>query len=296
LYGAAQRSHSQQEDLIMFLFDWLSTLPILVVGGIVAALMTIAVIVGSTLRARQDRGLETPREADGGEGYLVSAVLGLLALLMGFTFSLAIDRFEARRVLVLEEANAIGTAYLRAQLLEQPHRKRVGDILVAYTDNRLDLATAAPDRVPALLQRNDAMITDLWAATSVAFVTIKGMDFSSTFVDSINTVIDLDAARKMARAARVPSTVFAVLVVYLVVTSAVLGYVLVGQRRRLAAGFTLALLATSFLLILDIDRPRLGGVQESQAAMEALRDSLKAQSPAVYDRYLGPTAPTPSAP
>lgn len=279
----------------MFLFNWLSTLPIVIVGGIVAALMTTAVIIGSTLRARQDRELETPRDADGGEGYLVSAVLGLLALLMGFTFSLAIDRYETRRVLVLEESNAIGTAYLRAQLLEQPHRKRVSDILVAYTDNRLDLATASSDRTRALLQRNDAMLTDLWAATVAAFGTIKGLDFSSTFVNSINTVIDLDAARKTARMARVPSLVFAVLVVYLVMTSAVLGYALVGRRRRLAAGFTLALLASSFLLILDIDRPRMGGVQESQAAMEALRDSLKAQSPAVYDRYIAP-APAASAP
>ena len=139
------------------------------------------------------------------------------------------------------------------------------------------------------------MLTDLWAATAAAFGMIKTLDFSSSFVNSINTVIDLDAARKTARMARVPSLVFAVLVVYLVMTSAVLGYALVGRRRRLAAGFTLALLASSFLLILDIDRPRMGGVQESQAAMEALRDSLKAESPAVYDRYIVP-APAASAP
>lgn len=280
----------------MPLFSWLSTLPILVVGGIVFAAMVIAAIVGFTLRARHDRRKGAGDESDGAEGYLVSAVLGLLALLMGFTFSLAIDRFEARRALVLEESNAIGTAYLRAQLLEQPHRKRVGDILVAYTDNRLALATASPDQAPPLLARNDAMLTDLWAATAAAFVTIKGMDFSSTFVDSINTVIDLDAARKAAREVRVPSEVFAILVVYLVVTSAVLGYVLVGPRGRLAAGFTLVLLATSFLLILDIDRPRLGGVQESQRPMEHLRDSLKAQPPQVFDRYIGAAALEPVAP
>ena len=279
----------------MFMFNWLSTLPIYAVASIVAVAMAIAAIVGSVMRAWRDRR-RGPQEADGAEGYLVSAVLGLLALLTGFTLSLAIDRFEARRVLVLEEANAIGTAYLRAQLLEQPHRKRVGDILVAYTDNRIDLATASTDRVPALLKRNDAMLTDLWAATAAAFTTIKGMDFSSTFVDSINNVIDLDASRKAARAARVPSAVFAFLVVYLVVSSAVLAYALVGQRRRLAAGFTLVLLGTSFVLVLDIDRPRTGGVQESQRPMEMMRDGLKAQPPEVFDRYLSPVTPAPTAP
>lgn len=280
----------------MFLFNWLSTFPILAVGGIVFVAMVIAAIIGFTLRARRDGRQPPGQEADGAEGYLVSAVLGLLALLMGFTFSLAIDRFETRRALVLEESNAIGTAYLRAQLLEQPHRKRVGDILVAYTDNRLALATASPSQAPALLANNDAMLTDLWAATAAAFVTIKGLDFSSTFVDSINTVIDLDAARKAAREVRVPSEVFTILVVYLIVTSAVLGYVLVGPRGRLAAGFTLALLATSFLLILDIDRPNVGGVQASQRPMEQLRDSLREQPPQVFDRYTGAVAPAPAAP
>ena len=82
-----------------------------------------------------------------------------------------------------------------------------------------------------------------------------------------------------------PSAVFAFLVAYLVATSAVLGYFLIGQRRRVAAAFTLVLLGTSFLLILDIDRPRMGSVQESQLPMEMLRDGLMAQPSETFDRY-----------
>lgn len=267
---------------------WLNNAPLLILGGGTLILMTMAVGAGVALRAWNDGGRQIGKKGeDGGlEGYVVSAVLGLLALLMGFTFSLAVDRFETRRTLVLEEANAIGTTYLRAQLLEQPHRERISRLLVNYTDNRIALAKAPPDRVAPLLAANDRMLTDLWAATASAFVTIKGIDFSSTFVDGVNNVIDLDAARKTARMARVPSEVFFVLFVYLVVTAGVLGYVFVGNRGRGAAIFMLVLLTLSLLLILDIDRPNKGGIRESQTAMEQLRATFKSQPPIVFDRYL----------
>jgi len=263
----------------------LSDLPILIVGALVFAAMIGAALAGGLLRAWQDRRPGAADEPDGAEGYLVSAVLGLLALLMGFSFSLAVDRFETRRVLVLEEANAIGTAYLRTQLLDPPHRERIDRILVNYTDNRIALAKASPGDNKDLLRQNDALITDLWAATSAAFVTIKGMDFSSAYLDSINSLIDLDASRKAARAARVPSEVFAILIIYMIATSAVLGYVLIGVRGRIAAGFALVLLAVSYLLVVDIDRPGRGGVRESQAPLEQLRDQLRSQQPDIYDRY-----------
>ena len=267
---------------------WLNNAPLLILGGGTLILMTMAVGAGVALRAWNDGGRQIGKKGeDGGlEGYVVSAVLGLLALLMGFTFSLAVDRFETRRTLVLEEANAIGTTYLRAQLLEQPHRERISRLLVNYTDNRIALAKAPPDRVAPLLAANDRMLTDLWAATASAFVTIKGIDFSSTFVDGVNNVIDLDAARKTARMARVPSEVFFVLFVYLIVTAGVLGYVFVGNRGRGAAIFMLVLLTLSLLLILDIDRPNKGGIRESQTAMEQLRATFKSQPPTVFDRYL----------
>ena len=74
---------------------------------------------------------------DNQEGYIVSGVLGLLALMLGFTLAMAVDRFDTRRVLVLQDANAIGTTYLRAQLLDEPHRSRISRLLVDYTDNRI---------------------------------------------------------------------------------------------------------------------------------------------------------------
>lgn len=271
--------------------QWLSTAPLLLIALVLFGAMVLAAALGVALRAWRDRRRQEDEEDEAGqEGYIVSAVLGLLALLLGFTFSLAVDRFDARRLLVLEEANAIGTTYLRAQLLPEPHRARMSDLLIRYTDNRLALARTPLREAPPLLKANDQLVTDMWAATSAAFPSIQGLDFSSAYLDSVNHVIDLDASRKAARAARVPAEVFVVLFVYLVVTAAVMGYVLRGLRGRLAACFLLALLTLSLLLVIDIDRPLGGGVSEAQGPMEALSVSLKAQPPQVFDRWRTPPA------
>jgi hypothetical protein len=115
-------------------------------------------------------------EGSGQEGYIVSGVLGLLALLLGFTFSLAIERYEGRRALVLEEANDIGTTYLRAQLLPSPHRERVSNVLVVYTSNRIALAQAqGPGHGAgcAAAHQNDQLLTDLWAETVAVMPSIR---------------------------------------------------------------------------------------------------------------------------
>jgi len=200
---------------------------------------------------------------------------------------MAVERFDARRLLVLEEANAIGTAYLRSQVLPEPHRGRMSELFVRYTDNRVVLAKAEPGSAAQkqLLASNDALLTDIWAGTAAAFDSIKELDFSSEYIDSVNSVIDLDASRKIARLARVPTEVFGVLFLYVVVTSAIMGYVLRGMRGRLAGAVLLALITLSMTLILDINRPVHGAISESQRPMEELRKSLAAQPPAVFDKW-----------
>ncbi|MGH6997703.1 MAG: hypothetical protein ACREEO_05875 [Phenylobacterium sp.] len=269
-----------------FLKGWVDGAPLLVLGVAILAMMAAGLAVGVMFRRRHDR-IRRHGE-DGQEGYVVSAVLGLLALLMGFTFALAVDRFEARRGLVVEEANAIGTAYLRTQLLPQPHRARISGLLVDYAENRVALGRTSAVQNPQLLVKNDRLVIDLWAATAAGFQAVKGLDFSSAYLDSMNTLIDLDTSRKAARTVHVPTEVFLVLMIYLVVTAGVLGYVLSGPRGRAAAVFMLGLLWMSMLLIVDIDRPTRGGVRESQAPMQWTLETLKTTPPATYDRWLTP--------
>lgn len=278
------------------LSNWLETGPTWAIALFAVFLMACAAGIGIAVRehhARADATLGREHD-DQYEGYIVSAVLGLLALLLGFTFSMAVDRFDARRLLVLEEANAIGTTYLRTQLMEEPHRGRISRLLVAYTDNRLELATARnPEQARPLLLTNDRLVDELWVATVAAWPTLRDYDFSSAYLESMNNVIDLDASRKAARLVRVPPTVFVVLFVYMVMTAGVMGYVLRGARGRSAGGFMLLLLVLALALIFDIDRPMRGGITEGQGPMERLRTMLHNSPPATYDRLRLQDAGTP---
>jgi hypothetical protein len=283
---------SGNSDVLTSSLAWLDDASLPLLGAVLLTGMVAAAIGGHVFRVNQNRRDEkkaVTHLSEGQEGYIVSAVLALLALLLGFTFSLATDRFDARRILVLQHANAIGTAYLRSQLLGEPHRSRLSHLLIEYTDNLVILAKAPPKQVAPLLANDDRLMTDIWAATAAGFDSIKNIDFSSTFVDSINNLIDMDGARRAARQAHVPTTVFAVLLIYIVVAAGVLGYLLSTPRGRFAAIFLMGLLTLSLLLIIDIDRPTRGTIRESQASMEQLLKSLKSQPISVYDRWRTPS-------
>jgi len=274
--------------MLTIILDWTNEIPTWLLGLLLLAGALVVAFAGHTLRSRGDRrrkatgsGLAT----DNQEGYIVSGVLGLLALMMGFTLAMAVDRFDARRGLVLQEANAIGTTYLRAQLLDEPHRARISKLLVDYTDNRIVLARARRGENAKLLADNDRMITDLWSATAAAFETISDLDFSTAFIDTVNEVINLDTARKTSRLAHVPTAVLVVLSIYVVVTGAVMGYVLTGFRGQVAGSFLITLLIVCLAVIVDLERPTVGGIVESQAPMELLRESLENQPPEVFDRW-----------
>jgi hypothetical protein len=266
--------------------QWIAATPLVLVGIMVLAAM--ALVAGAGYRLRQHkRGGDEARGAhsDSQENYLGSAVFGLLALLLGFTYSLAIHRYEMRRELVLAEANAIGTTYLRAQMLGEPHRTRLSGLLVAYIDNRIALGEAGRGATAPLLAVNDRIIADLWAAQVAAFDSIRTLPFSAASAETMNNLIDLDMARKSARNVRLPDEVFAILLIYMVVTAGVLGYALSDRRGRLAAGFLMGLFTLALVMVIDVDRPTSGAIRESQLPMELTRAALKAQPPASFDRY-----------
>jgi len=257
--------------------------PLWAVGLLLFGGMAAAAYLGTLGRRRWENrrtGAADDGETETHEGYIVSAVLGLLALLMGFTFSLAVDRFDARRELVREEANAIGVAYLRAQLLDEPYRDRTRQLLSRYLDNRIALAKARPGHNKPLLVRNDALMAALWSTTVEAFPSIREYDWSSAYLDTINRLTELDTSRKVARLARVPTVVFEVLIVYMITSAFVLGYVLRGRLGHVAAGALLALFTVALVLILDIDRPIGGGIDESQRPMEMIQLQMAAAPPA----------------
>lgn len=257
-----------------FLTDLIDTNSLVVIGFGLMALMFGAALSGYAIRRLPPTGATDIGEGDGQQAYIVSAVLGLLALLLGFTFSLALDRFEDRRALVIEEANAIGTTFLRVQLLPEPERGQFSRTLASYVDIRIALA-GAPDRTGRLAERNDKAIIEIWKQASNAVDRVGSTPTMALLVSSANDVIDLDTERKQARYARIPSLVYGSLTIYIAVTGIIFGYVLSGSKSRIAGLLLFGLIALSFTLIVDIDRPTNGLLREDQGAMIALRDFLK---------------------
>jgi hypothetical protein len=266
--------------------DGLSFAPIWQIGAILLTVLLLGYFTGTVLRRRHDRHRPADNADGDGAGLIVSSVLGLMALLMAFTFAIAVDRFDTRRANVLNEANAIGTTYLRAQLLDAPHRERLSRILLDYVDTRLELASADPGaRQNELLETNDALIVDLWTATVAAHPSIRSKDNSYPFLETMNQLIDMDAARKAGRQARVPVLVFAVLFAYQTVLAGLVGYGLIGMRTRGASVTFLVLLTLLVCLIIDLDRPTSGFVTESQQPMIQLHTFMRDQPPATFDRF-----------
>ena len=253
------------------------------VGSLLALLVAFA--IGCWLHSRSFGADKTSSLEQGQEGLIVSGVMVVLGLLLGFTFSLALDRFEQRRILVVTEANAIGTSYLRTQLLDEPDRTRLSQLLVAYTDNRIELGNElSSSRRQALLQRNDRLLTQIWAAVSAALDTPKGKSISTPLTLTFNELIDLDTERKVARTAGIPGLVLLMLYIFLIVAAGVVGFVLSGRRQRVMALVMFGLFWLAMTIIADLIRPTAGTILESQQPMQLAQKLLHQPRPD-FDQY-----------
>jgi len=271
------------------LTNWLSSLPLTGLTLFVLITMLLAAFVGHVVHQWVRRRAKADEKEDHNqEGYLVGSMLGLLALLMAFSFSMALDRYEERRHLVVQEANAIGTAYLRTQLLDEPHRGRLSGLLVAYTDNRIALGTGNHAGLDRQLAINDRLLTDIWAAVTAARDSANAHGITTAVLTTFNEVIDLDTERKVARQVRVPAPVLMLLYWFLIVTAAVVGYVLDERRARLGAFVLFVLLSMYVSIIADLNRPASGNIKESQEPMLMLRQSLKSQPLEAFDKFTAP--------
>ncbi|MFL6735391.1 MAG: hypothetical protein ACJ8EY_11945 [Sphingomicrobium sp.] len=269
--------------------EWLSNLSIVAIGFGTLALMLGSALAGLLVRRRQIRRApsidDQSDQSVAQESYLLGGVLGLLGLLLAFSFGMVLNRYELRRELVILEANAIGTAYLRTQLLDEPHRSRLSRLLVAYTDNRVKLAS--DDHEGSIyLATNDRLLTEIWAAVRAARESALAHGMTTALLMTFNEVIDLDTERKIAWQLRVPSEILLLLLAYLSVTAAVIGHATDGPRGRRAALVLFLLIALSISVITDINRPTAGRSRESQEAMIILLRSLTAQSPDIFDQFV----------
>lgn len=264
-------------------FHWLAHASIPAVASGVFVSLLLAFFAPLWLRSRTLKNKAANSRDQSEQNLIVSGVLVVLGLFMAFTFSLAVERFEQRRMLVVTEADAIGTAYLRAQLLDEPDRTRLSELLSAYTQNRIELANSR-ERNETRLATNDRLLTQVWAAVSAAMDTPKGQAIGTPLLLAFNQLIDLDTDRKVARATSLPGLVIVLLYLFLVVTALVLGFVLVGRRSHILAMIMFVLFTLAISVIADLNRATSGSIIESQLAMLLTRNTME-QPRSLFDQY-----------
>jgi hypothetical protein len=202
---------------------------------------------------------------------LEGAVLGLLALMIGFTFAMALSRFELRRDAVLDEANAIGTTALRARLLPAPHNAECLKLLKDYVQVRLDLTQRAlsPGELNAAITRSNAIQGGLWQQAKVVAAADTGMVPTGLFIQSLNEMIDNQEKHLNAIRDRVPNIVFLTLYAVAATASAFAGYASGSGERpsRLPVYVMIILVCGVIVMIQDLDRPFTGFITNSQQPM-----------------------------
>jgi hypothetical protein len=237
-----------------------------------ATLVLVLACVEVGHRLGNYRRVQPDHEKEGPVGAMVGATLGLLAFLLAFTFSLAASRFDTRKDLVLEEANAIGTTYLRAGMLPE-RRDEIRSLLRQYVEVRTNLSRATVDEVR---HRSEELQNQIWEhATAVAQRNPNAI--VGLFVASLNETIDVHGKRVHALTQnRIPAAIWGSLYLVAVLALASMGYHagVVGKHRPLAV-FAVAIAFSAVLwLIADLDRPGAGLLRVSQQAMVDLRASM----------------------
>lgn len=207
------------------------------------------------------------------------AMLGLLGLLLGFTFSMAMSRFELRKQQILEESNAIGTTYLRAQLMPEPTRKEVSNLLHQYVEVRLQFYQAGitGEGFPKALAQTERLQLQLWSRAAAWGDKDPRAVTAGLFLQSLNEVIDLHSKGLTALENHVPEIILVLLYFVALTAIGLIGYGcgLAGRRNFLVTLVTSVLIVAVIVVIIDLDRPQQGLIKVGLGRMVELHQSLE---------------------
>jgi hypothetical protein len=221
----------------------------------------VSLEIGRRLGRRAFAGGESARPA--GLGTVETVAFGLLGLLLAFTFSGAATRLDARRAQIVEEANDIGTAWLRLDLLPPAAQPKLRDAFRRYVDSRLETYRAIADSdfaaARATYDRSAALQNEIWA-DAVSACREAPSQASIVLLPALNTMIDITTTRMAATDMHPPKIIYVVLGVISLVCSLLIGYQMGASAARSwlhVLGFA-AILAFTLYVILDFEYPRLG--------------------------------------
>jgi hypothetical protein len=254
---------------------FLDQFPIWVIYLGTIALALICTEIGYQVGTRLQRRTQSTK--DPSLGALVGASLGLLAFLLAFLTGVAADRFDNRRRLVVQDANAIGTAELRARYLPEPHRTQDKALYREYVDQRLK--ATLPGALAAARARSEEIQGELWQDVTELVASGHDTDVFAAYIEALNNLIDVHGERVAAVNARVPGTLFGIIYLVALLSVALVGFnnSFEGRRGGPALFVFILIFAGVISLIVDLDRPQDGLLVVSQQPMIDLQTQLHSQ-------------------
>jgi len=208
--------------------------------------------------------------------FIVGATLTLLGLIIGFTFSMAVSRYDQRMNFEEQEANAIGTEYLRVDALPPADATKIRSLLKQYLDKRIQYyASRDTEAIAASNAATMQLQNQLWAAV-IAPVKAQPTPVTALAVAGLNDVLNAQGYAQAAWWNRIPAAAWILLITISFFCNLLIGY---GVRLKSELLFLIlpVVLSISFFLIADIDSPRRGVIHIRAQNLESLAESLKAQ-------------------
>jgi hypothetical protein len=251
------------------------SLPSWAVALIIFAVVGGACVAGAAAGRYLRRHTDTVREPI---GVLQGALLGVVGLILAFGLSLAVGRYEDRRAAVAADANAIGTTYLRAQMLAEPQRSESLGLLRRYTDLAIRLSHEVPssDAMKRTTAEQSVLQRRLWRLAGVSVAGAPTATAPRLYVETLNEMIDQQTVRVAGLTNRVPGAVLGLEVIGAAVVVGLLALYLSVLGRGLLAAIVAAVLVTLLLLVtLDLDRPTRGLITVPDTPLELLRAAME---------------------
>jgi hypothetical protein len=243
----------------------------LVLFAIVLGTTAIGIVLGRSVHHRSE-ALREPL------GVVQAALLSLVGLILAFGLVMAVGRYDARRTAVVDEANAIGTTYLRAQTLAEPVRSESMRRLRRYTDASIELSGSVPGSAAAreAIAEGQALQRELWGLAGAALEAAPLASAPRLYVDSLNETIDMQTVRVSGLNNRVPGAVLVLEVVGAAVALGLLAFYLALLSRGVVTVVLAAALVTLLLLVtFDLDRPTRGLITVPDTPLTSLRASMQ---------------------
>jgi hypothetical protein len=259
----------------MGLYGLLDEFPLLIL--FIATMVIVSLSYEGGFRAGRWRSRRKEQEQEVVVRSMVGGMLGLLTFVLAFTFWIAATHFDAARQSLLTQANAIRMSYLRADLLPEPHRSEIRNLLREYVDIRLEAYQSG--NFEPLVPRSEELHSRLWSHALAAREKTSSPFFVGQFIQSLNDAIALHTRQVMVRQEfRIPNTIWVVLYVIIPLAAASIGCHggLTGRSRPLVAIAFVLIISVVMTLIWDLDHPRRGSLRVSQQALIDLRNTMNA--------------------